>query len=304
MTGPAEQLDIPVAGGSLRVGRWNGAGPTILALHGITATHVGWLEVADRLPDRTVIAPDLRGRGRSAHLPEPYGFAAHVADLLALLDAVSCDRAVVVGHSMGGFLATLLAARHPDRVSRLVLLDGGLPTGRPDDPVPAGGIDAVLGPAAARLAMTFPSREAYRAFWRAHPAIGPIWGPAVQAYVDYDLVGEPPDLRSSCREEAVLVDGAQVTDHAATTEALLRVTVPIDFLRAERGLLDREPFYPEEAVARWSDGSPAVEAWTVPDTNHYSLLLGESGAAAVAAALVAGAVAATRPRRPGTLGRL
>lgn len=292
MTIPAEQLDIPVAGGSLRVGRWGGAGPTVLALHGITATHMGWVEVASRLPDVTVLAPDLRGRGRSAHLPGPYGFAAHVADLVTLLDVVGCDQVVVAGHSMGGFVATLLAARHPDRVSRLVLLDGGLPTGRPEDPVQPGGIDAVLGPAAARLTMTFPSREAYRDFWRAHPAMGPIWGPAVQAYVDYDLVGEPPELRPSCREEAMRVDGAEVADHAATTAALSQVAAPIDFLRAERGLLDREPFYPEEAVTRWLDGTPVVGARTVPDTNHYSLLLGEPGADAVAAVVAAGV---TRP---------
>jgi hypothetical protein len=166
-----------------------------------------------------------------------------------------------------------------------VLVDGGLPTGRPEDPVPPGGVDAVLGPAAARLAMTFPSRQAYREFWRAHPAIGPIWGPAVQAYVDYDLVGEPPELRSSCREEAMRSDGAQVADHATATAALRRVTVPTAFLRAERGMLDGPPLYPEDAVARWLHGSPAVEARTVPDTNHYSLLLGAHGAAAVAHAI-------------------
>ena len=277
--------DVPVAGGSLRTGQWGGAGPTVLAVHGITATHMAWLEVAQQLPDVTLLAPDLRGRGRSAHLPGPYGFAAHVADLVALLDAVGCERVVVVGHSMGGFVAVDLAARHPDRVSRLVLVDGGLPTGRPEDPVPAGGLDAVLGPAAARLAMTFPSREAYRDFWRAHPAIGPIWGPSVEAYVDYDLVGEPPELRSSCVEEAMRFDGAEVVDHAAATAALRRVTAPIAFLRAERGLLDGPPFYPEDAVARWLHGSPVVEARTVSDTNHYSLVLGAQGAAAVALAV-------------------
>jgi lipase len=285
--------DAPVAGGSLRAGRWGDGGPPVLAVHGITATHMAWLEVARRLPDVTLLAPDLRGRGRSAGLPGPYGLAAHVADLVAVLDAAGCERVVVVGHSMGGFVAVALAAWHPDRVSRLVLVDGGLPTGRPEDPTPTGGIDAVLGPAAARLAMTFPSREAYREFWRKHPAIGPIWGSAVAAYVDYDLVGEPPELRSSCREVAMRIDGAEVADHAAATTALRAVTAPIAFLRAERGLLDGPPLYPEDAVARWLLGTPSVEARTVPDTNHYSILLGAQGAAAVAHA-VADAVA-TRP---------
>lgn len=281
------ELDVPVAGGHLHVRRWGGTGPTVLALHGITATSMGWLQVAERLPDVTLLAPDLRGRGRSSHLPGPYGMAAHVADVVALLDRADARRVVVVGHSMGGFVAVALAARHPDLVARLLLLDGGLPTGQPGDPLPPGGIDAVLGPAAARLAMTFPSVEAHRDFWREHPAIGPIWGPAVQAYVDYDLVGEPPELRSSCREEAMRTDGAEVADPAAVIAALRQVTAPITFLRAERGLLDGPPFYPDEAVARWADGGPAFRSRTVPDTNHYSLVLGDGGAAVVADAVSA-----------------
>lgn len=279
------QFSVPVLGGSLHVGRWGDAGPTVLALHGITATHLAWLGVAQQLPQMTLLAPDLRGRGRSALLGGPYGFAAHVSDLVALLDAAGCEQVVVSGHSMGGFLAVALAARHPDRVSRLVLVDGGLPTGGPDDPPPPGGIDAVLGPAAARLTMTFPSRDAYREHWRAHPAIGPIWGPLMRAYVDYDLVGEPPDLRSSCRMEAMRIDGAEVADHAAAAGALRLVRVPITFLRAERGLLNGLPFYSEDAVGRWLHGSPEVQAHTVADTNHYSLLLGDRGAAVVAEAL-------------------
>ncbi len=283
MTTPAEQLDVPVRGGSLHLGRWGEGRPTVLCLHGITATHLAWAEVARRLPNVTLLAPDLRGRGRSADLAGPYGFDAHVADLVALLDASGCERVAVAGHSMGGFVAVALAARHPDRVSRLVLVDGGLPTGRPDDAVPSGGIEAVVGPAAARLGMTFPTQQAYRDFWRAHPAMGPIWGPSVEAYVDYDLVGEPPELRSSCRAEAMRVDGAEVADHTTTAAALLEVVAPIAFLRAERGFLDEPvPFYAEDVVDRWLHGSPPVDACTVADTNHYSVLLGAYGATAVA----------------------
>jgi hypothetical protein len=78
--------------------------------------------------------------------------------------------------------------------------------------------------------MTFHSRESYRDFWRAHPAMGSIWGPAVAAYVDSDLVGETPELRSSGREAAMRVDGAEVADHVTAAGVVRRVTAPITFL--------------------------------------------------------------------------
>jgi lipase len=284
VTAPAEHLDIGVAGGSLWVGRRGGVGPTVLALHGVTATQLAWLKVAGRVRGVDLLTPDLRGRGRSAQLPGPYGLATHVADLVAVLDSVGAARVVVAGHSMGGFVAVALAAQHPDRVSRLVLVDGGLPLGKPGDPMPPGGAD--IGPAAARLAMTFPTRDAYREFWRAHPALGQIWGPEVEAYVDYDLTGEPPELRSSCSPEAMRVDGSEVADHSSTTAAVLRVRAPIAFLRAERGFLDAPPpLYPVELVAPWLQSNPSIKAATVPDTNHYSILMGASGASAVAHAI-------------------
>ncbi|MFZ5850408.1 MAG: alpha/beta fold hydrolase, partial [Actinomycetota bacterium] len=72
-------LDVPVDGGTLRVGVWGEAGPVVLAVHGITANHRTWDLVADRLPDVRLVAPDLRGRGRSATLPGPFGMARHAA---------------------------------------------------------------------------------------------------------------------------------------------------------------------------------------------------------------------------------
>jgi hypothetical protein len=95
-------------------------------------------------------------------------------------------------------------------------------------------------------------------------------------------------------------DGAEVADHAAVTAALRQITVPITFLRAERGLLDGAPFYPDEAIARWSDGRPVVRARTVADTNHYSLVLGDSGAAEVADAVTEALRAAAAAGGAGT----
>src|SRR5690606_30076261 len=71
--------DVPVAGGTLRVGVWEPVGPlatgpdgaplpSVVLVHGITASHRAWPAVVAALAGRRVVAPDLRGRGRSNHL--------------------------------------------------------------------------------------------------------------------------------------------------------------------------------------------------------------------------------------------
>ena len=76
-----------------------------------------------------VLAPDLRGRGRTDKPPHGYGVARHAADLLALCDGVGLGTVNLVGHALGAVIALYLAATHPERVDRLVLVDmrGQLP---------------------------------------------------------------------------------------------------------------------------------------------------------------------------------
>ena len=121
-------IAVPVPGGALTVGIWNNA-PDAPAIHGITANHRCWPLLADHLPGVRIIAPDLRGRGRSRDLGGPYGLEQHARDLVAVLDHLELESVAVVAHSMGAFVAVLLAARFPDRVSSLTLVDGGPPRG-------------------------------------------------------------------------------------------------------------------------------------------------------------------------------
>ena len=68
---------VPVRGGNLTVGEWGPSnGPAILVVHGVTASHLTWPLLASLLPDAHLIAPDLRGRGRSNALPGPWGMPA------------------------------------------------------------------------------------------------------------------------------------------------------------------------------------------------------------------------------------
>lgn len=111
-------------GTSLHVREWGPAGgPPVLCLHGVTSFGGRFRRLAERrLGAFRVLAPDLRGHGLSDWEP-PWDLPTHVADLLAVLDDLDLDRVDVVGHSFGGRLGLEVAAAHPERVSRLVLLD-------------------------------------------------------------------------------------------------------------------------------------------------------------------------------------
>ena len=292
----------PVDGGELAVGTWGAGGPLVVLVHGITSSHLAFGLVGPLLADRyTVVAPDLRGRGRSRDQPGPFGMARHAADVAALITSRAAGPAVVVGHSMGGFVAAELAHSRPDLVQRVVLVDGGAPLPLPPG-VAADGLqqgstgDAVtaaiaarLGSAYERLTQAFASVEAYREYWRAHPSMQP-WSAAIEAYVDYDLVGEPPQLRPACRLEAAQRDGA---DLYATVGVLPRaLPVPSVFLRAERGMLaEPEGLYAPGYPSHWL---PGTQETTVSGVNHYSIVLAAEGARAVA-----DSVPATGADRPG-----
>jgi lipase len=273
----------PVADGALAGGQWHpdAPGTPVLAVHGITASHRNWDLFAEALPERRVIAPDLRGRGRSNTLPAPYGLEQHADDLAASLDALGVARAFVVGHSMGAFVSVRFAERHPDRVAGLALIDGGIPVPNPDGIAPEELPAVLLGPALERLSMTFADRAAYRDFWRRHPALGPYWNDAIETYVDYDLQGTEPELRSSANADAVAVNAVQLDGADGYTEALLGAPGPVDFFRAPRGLQDAAPLYPEALVAEWAERMPQLIVHDVADVNHYTIVMSDLGTGSV-----------------------
>lgn len=106
-----------------------GEGPPVLLLHGYPQSHVMWHRVAPRLASEfTVIAPDLRGYGDSSKpFGEPdhstYSKRAMAQDGVEVMQALGFDRFAVVGHDRGGRVAYRMALDHPERVTRLSVLD-------------------------------------------------------------------------------------------------------------------------------------------------------------------------------------
>jgi len=101
---------------------------SVLCLHGLTRNSRDFEDLAPHLQRRArVIVPDVRGRGRSARDPNPQNYqpAIYLQDIIGLLDAVGARRVTVIGTSMGGMLAMMMAAGYRDRVAAIVLNDMG-----------------------------------------------------------------------------------------------------------------------------------------------------------------------------------
>jgi pimeloyl-ACP methyl ester carboxylesterase len=101
------------------------SGPPAICLHGVTGNAFAWYAVASEIGDAaSLISLDLRGYGDSQWSPaQAYRSDDHVADLEGIVAALGLERVTLLGSSWGGLIATSFAARHPDLVERLAIVD-------------------------------------------------------------------------------------------------------------------------------------------------------------------------------------
>jgi len=118
---------VQTNGTSLYV-RIGGKGPAVVLLHGFGDTGDMWGPLAaDLVKDHTVIVPDLRGMGLSAHPDTGYTKKNQATDIAGVMDALKVQKADLVTHDIGNMVGYALAAQYPARISRWVVIDAPLP---------------------------------------------------------------------------------------------------------------------------------------------------------------------------------
>ena len=119
--------DIPVNHTTIHV-RIGGSGPAVVLVHGYGDTGDMWAPLAaDLMRTHTVIAPDLRGMGLSAVATEGFTKKNQAEDIALVLDALQIRQADVIGHDIGNMVAFAFAEAHPERTTRLVMMDAPVP---------------------------------------------------------------------------------------------------------------------------------------------------------------------------------
>jgi len=261
---------VALDGITLAVKEWPGPakGSAIVCIHGLTANHTCWASMADALaPGHRLIAYDLRGRGESDKPDKGYSLELHGEDLGRLLDHFKLKTAVVMGHSLGAHIALRFAAKHPARVSKLVLVDGGLD-------VRAEILDS-LRPAINRLGVEFPSLELFLNFIRQLPMFEGRWNDYLERYFRYDVETLPSGaVRSKVAKHAIEEELANL-ERERLWVWHHQVRCPTLIFRAPDGLLTpTDCLMTREEGEAMAHAIPKSRLVVVPKTNHYTVLLG------------------------------
>jgi pimeloyl-ACP methyl ester carboxylesterase len=261
---------VRVNGVSLAVREWPGKGPAIVCIHGLTGNHTCFASVADILsPDYRLIAYDLRGRGESDKPEGGYSLQIHCQDLGGVLDQHGLKKAIIMGHSLGAHIGLTFAVQAPQRVAKLILLDGGIDV-RPEI------LDA-LGPAINRLGVEFPSLEAFLTMLQGLPMFAGRWNEYLDRYFRYDVEALPSGavrskvIKLAIQEELVNLSRERlwVRHHQVRCPALI--------LRAPEGLLTAtDCLMTQEEARALAHAIPNSTLVVVPNTNHYTVLMGKN----------------------------
>jgi pimeloyl-ACP methyl ester carboxylesterase len=191
------------------------------------------------------------------------------------------DQAILLGHSMGAFVALEAALASPGRVRALVLLDGGWPRVESsaeemteEEKAEAEALEEGLARAFRRLDMTFESPEAYLDFW--FPDRGLTMGdlpPDLADYYLYDLGEAEGGYNPKASRAAAEEDSPSVSSTSPTAEEMRGVGCPVALVRAEQGFFPgSDPLISEEARDVMAQVLDVREEVLLEGANHYTML--------------------------------
>lgn len=270
---PSRKLRVDANGLSQSVLMWGDATAerTALLVHGYMDAAGTWDRVAPALAAQglRVLAPDMRGFGDGPRVASGgyYHFADYVADVSGLLDALApTGKVALVGHSMGGTIATLYAGAFPERVSHLASLEG---LGPPDTPMTAGParmrswIEGVRALRQKGEPTVLDREEARRRLAVAHPGVDPEVLATRLPHLVRDLDDLPGSDRVAWRSDPLHRTTSPVPFFSALfIEYARRVGAPVLFVSG-----GKTGFHPPDEEARLA-AFARLERTTIEDAGH------------------------------------
>jgi pimeloyl-ACP methyl ester carboxylesterase len=255
-------------GVKIQLAQWGDKGKPIICIHGITANCRCWDVMASSLSsDHRVIAMDLRGRGRSESPESGYSIEHHCKDILAILDGMELEKVVLMGHSLGAFITVVFGALYPDRVDRIILVDGG---GKLSE-IQMMKVFRGIKPSLDRLGRVFPSFEDYLDLMKRAPFLDE-WTPALETYYQYEMEKVDGGVRCNISPAHIQEERANLgkIDVAQFYE---KISCPVLILRATDGMVAEDDLLlPRDVVETMVQNISLARYVDIPGSNHYSIV--------------------------------
>lgn len=251
-----------------------GSDQPLLLLHGLSANANCWgaIIAAGLGGTHRVIAPDLRGRGRSEKPSTGYTMGDHARDIIGLLDRLGIQRLPIIGHSFGGYLAIYLAATFPERFTRLVVVDAALQLNPR--------VAELLKPSLERLGRSSPSTDSYLQDVRNAPHMAGVWDTFTEAYFRAELQQNADGTVQPATSASAIGQAMQGIAGEPWLELVGKVQQPTLVINAT-GPYGPEGFPPlvgAENAQATANAFPNARYEVVPG-NHMTMMFGEGAQA-------------------------
>ena len=258
---------IPVNDINLHYVDNHGDGPVLILLHGLTANaHAfGGLMEAGLGNSYRVVCPDLRGNGLTDKPAFCYTLDDHARDILGLISHLNVPKVYLGGHSFGGYLTFYLAARYPEAMEKVVIMDAAKAM-NPRTP-------EMLSGALSRLNVTYPSFEDYIAHVKKAPYIN-FWDPAMLSYYKADVELLPNGHVKPHANLAIMTEKSMALASVDWEDIIAEIQHPTLLVNGLDNYTLGEPLLPDE-IAKETVEMMKNARYVGVDGNHQTMLYGD-----------------------------
>ncbi len=258
-----EFYTVNINGKEIQLADYPGEKGTIIAIHGLTGTHKNMHYYAEKFKGAyRFIAVDLRGRGNSSEMDTEPSIFKHAEDILGLIKELKIDNPILLGYSMGAFIAAIVASKLKS-TQAVVLLDGAAKASDHQR--------GIVQPSLGRISREFTSKEHYvEEIQKIYTNLGVVWNDVLQSTVEYE-VGPVGDHWENKSTEARIVADFDSFFTFDPKEICSQIECPVLLVYAEGNIGSMPPLFYLTDYEQTQQYTKKIET-VISDCNHYTMV--------------------------------
>jgi esterase len=258
-----EFYTVNVNGNDIQLADYQGENGTIIAIHGLTGTHKNMHYYAEKFKrSYRFIAIDLRGRGNSAETDAEPSIFKHAEDVLGLIGKLEIKNPILLGYSMGAFIAAIVASKLKS-TKAVIFLDGAAKASQHQRNI----VQHSLG----RLSRKFSSKEHYvEEIKKIYTNLGIKWNDVLQSTVEYEVVPVGNNWENKSTASRIVADFESFFSFDPH-ETCSQIECPVLLVYAEGNIGSMPPLFYLTDYEQTRQSTKTIET-VISDCNHYTMV--------------------------------